>query len=218
MTHHSKRYTPDPVSHPLRVVNLAFSNGWSEQLNEISLLLELPWGYEHRTSWPWSPPSTPKSLSEPKQLWEMSGSWSSNQHAADRWQAPCVALQRWWREPSCPAQLGSEPLDWKRITDVHLKSPTANPKHNFTAQIHASEYLENKNIFCQPSQGVWKADTEKGLHISNLYHISMMNSRECETLSWYVPQSSQSLHWVCSEPGANMGLSFLFPRQGELIE
>lgn len=30
------------------------------------------------------------------------------------------------------------------------KKTTTNPKHNFITQIHASEYLENKNIFASP--------------------------------------------------------------------
>lgn len=67
--------------------------------------------------------------------------------------------------------------------------------------------------------GCLEDSTKKGLHISNLYHISMMNSRECETLPWYVPQRSfQGLLWVYLEPGGNRGLGFPFPTQGDLIK
>lgn len=146
MTHHSKRYTPDPVSHPRRAVTLAFSNGWSEQLNEIALLLELPWVTAQNKL------TLTLSLHTQEPL-------RAKTAVGDEWQLVSQSTNSWWKtgsvcdstevvgKPSCPTQLGSEPPDWKRITDVHLKSPTTNPKHNFTAQIHASEYLENKNIF-----------------------------------------------------------------------
>lgn len=123
--------------------------------------------------------SSPMSLSEPNQLWEMCGSWSANQQKAAGWQSPFVTLQRWWMKPSCPAQLCGEPLHWKRITDVQFLKKFPNPKHNFTTQIHASEYLENKNSFCQPSQGVWMTNTKRKIYIF-VIDISFL---------WWMPES-----------------------------
>lgn len=94
--------------------------GWSEQLNEISLLLELPWAMHIGQADPDSllphPWASQSQNSCGREWWLVSQSTNSWQRTG----STCDS-QRWWKKPSCPAQLGSEPFDWKRITDVHLK-------------------------------------------------------------------------------------------------
>jgi uncharacterized Fe-S cluster-containing radical SAM superfamily protein len=93
----------------------------------------------------------------------------------------------------CPAVLRNSELKENNRCSFFKKS-AINQKHNFTTQIHASKYLENKKHFLPALSGCLDDKHRKkglGLHISNLHHTSMVYCREYETVSWYVPQDSE---------------------------
>lgn len=176
MIQHPKMHIPNPLppSHPLRAVTLAFSNDWSKHL---SLLLELPWAV-------CTEQADPDRLFSHEPL-------RAKPAVGDVWQLVSQSTKSCWMTVSicdftemvdeaklpCSAVWRTSPLKENNRCSFLKKFP--NPKHNIATQIHANEYLENKNGFCQPSQGVWMTNTKRRIYIF-VIDISFL---------WWMPES-----------------------------
>lgn len=157
--------------------------GWSEQLNEISLLLELPWAMHIGQADPDSLLPHPWASQSQNSCgrWVVAGQPINKQLTEDRlhlWLAEMV------EEAKLPCPAGFRTFRLKENNRCSFKKknekknkPT-NPKHNFITKIHASEYLENKNIFAS-SHRVSGRRTERRIYI---FLISI-------TFPWWTPES-----------------------------